>query len=856
MILRSYSNKNFKTMFKQSMRQSCVLPAIVSLIGLIYAIAEFGDRFYSVHYIGGDEKYFASPRFFDFLPDVQEVSVVFIIAAAVVNAIILFSYQWSKKQCNVIYSIGMKREKIYLAKMAGGIVPVVGTAIFVSAMEIFVQLGLHLNLDAKYWAYVLYIVLTYLTIYIVAFSLCSVVFINTGNIIEGTFFSAIIAPFTILLSAFFDICWNGYTLGATNGSLENVWKWSNPFYMSRNLSQIANVYRGSSYYYGDFSYGDSYLSFIDFSQIITSVVFTSLIIFIGYKTIKTHKNETAGTWGRSKGATELAGVALGFYTFVLVLNVISPEIPGNSNFIDFLISCVVFFAVTIIFKLIFSSKRKEAVKKSVRRFPAYAVCVGAVVLVFSLGFFGYSSRIPKVGNIEKVELFSTLYKGKDTEIARESVYGLKESCMVDYEWVPSESVIFTDSEEINEIVKYHKAIIDDGKIKNRSKTACGNPIEIVYTLKNGKKISRMYMESTTQTAKKMFLVNDLSTVKYKLEKNLSYLLEDKTADSLLSDYLGYPVVVDVELSVYKVVEEDSYDYIGSIQYDYDGIPYLSLSDSNKKEYIAGLENLDIAASDRWGRLPYENCYIYPKDMTKGYNIGVADSELLEALVKDINNQSATEYFFHGADSELGVLSFGLSYTKIIYEYDGGVSVSYEEYGDDYDDTDVTDDTDEVSVPIGQYAENISWNIMSSDIKAIVVTKDMVNTVKYLEEHDLMKYFENTRNAGSVKAVKLATPTELYRAGSNTYNLPLFVAGYWDGATVRQYDNDTYYSTQRHWFNKINNQITDASKIKKLMESSVLFGFCDNDYRIMEIEYSDGSIATTLIPVEAYNEIMK
>ena len=43
-----------------------------------------------------------------------------------------------------------------------------------------------------------------------------------------------------------------------------------------------------------------------------------------------------------------------------------------------------------------------------------------------------------------------------------------------------------------------------------------------------------------------------------------------------------------------------------------------------------------------------------------------------------------------------------------------------------------------------------------------------------------------------------------------------------------------------------NEITDKYEIQKLLDRSVLYGFCSNKDQIMEITYTDGSTATVLV----------
>ena len=47
----------------------------------------------------------------------------------------------------------------------------------------------------------------------------------------------------------------------------------------------------------------------------------------------------------------------------------------------------------------------------------------------------------------------------------------------------------------------------------------------------------------------------------------------------------------------------------------------------------------------------------------------------------------------------------------------------------------------------------------------------------------------------------------------------------------------------------------AVKPCKLLDRSFIYGYCGNDYRIIEVSYNDGSIATYCITGEDYAELM-
>ena len=830
------------------MKQVCVFPIIAFIIGALYAASDL----YKTVLVERIEPLHFSGFFYNDIHSIGLFVDIVVIMCAVLSALMLFSFQWSKKQCNVIYSLGMKREQIYTAKMLGGIVPMTGAAFALTFIETLVNGLAGYAIDGRYWKIVVYTVFSFLSVYILAFVLSAVVFANTGNVVEGLGFTAVLSAFTMVLKEFINLCAGGYTLGS-DGVLDIPWKWAYPFLQDQDDFFAAHQ--------GDWGLGSYFaisdvrpeLHFIDYTALISALVYAAVIVVLGYFAFKKHKNEISGTWGRAKGMTEITGAVLGFYAFTFVLAAFGSPVYGNDNIFTFIGCCAAFLAAEIIFKLIFSTKRKAAVKQTLSRFPAYGAALGVVTLVFALGLFGYSSKIPDVSEVSCVGVSSDLYSYADERYADSSYYGLKRMNLINCNDYCSNSVKFFEKAEISEVIKLHKAIVTDGKIKNSAKNACANPIQFTYYLKNGKTLIRYYTESTDETVKMMLLLNDLEAAKKSLETCMPFDTEMPDTEKMLSDYFETEVILDVNN---QIVEKQTGKALGILYYEpADGCTYV---ENYKLGEVLSLDQFGAGAYyGRMDLLTGKDCYLFPKDMTKGFNIGLADEEFVNAICTDIVAQSAADYFFHSAEDEIGVLSFGLSSTIDVWngiidyaETSNGITRYYDANGNELT-------PEENLVGEGKFASKQAWNIASCDIRAIVVTKDMKNTIKYLEEHDLMKYFEPSRKTGDIKAVKVATPVELYDSTHNTYNLPLFCAGYWSGETLKAWEengcpeDDIFYA---HYFEKINNQITDAQTIEKLVDNSVLFGFCGNDYRIMEIEYSDGSLATTLIPTAAYKAI--
>ena len=98
-------------------------------------------------------------------------------------------------------------------------------------------------------------------------------------------------------------------------------------------------------------------------------------------------------------------------------------------------------------------------------------------------------------------------------------------------------------------------------------------------------------------------------------------------------------------------------------------------------------------------------------------------------------------------------------------------------------------------------------------------------------------------------------------------LPLFSGGYNSVADIKSFDSnmdldmDLFYAnypqSNSHYIeHNVPNEITSKSTIQKVLDNCFLYGYCGNDYRIAEITFNDGSIATYCITGEVYEKLMK
>lgn len=720
---------------------------------------------------------------------------------AVITAVLLFNFAWSKKKTNVLFSFGMTRTQIYSAKLLAGILPLIVLMSIAAGFEITLNLVVGYKLSARYLIGAAFIFLNAITPYILCFCVSSAVIANTANVIEGGVFTLITMLAPSVLRKFLGKLFCAYTLGASDMDIERFldvfntsyvpqsWNWTAPF-----MEQFSVVF-DDYYNYGEvkpYFHADSLeqITIYDWSGFIMSVIYSAIAVAVGFYLFRRKKNEHAATFGRTRGFTEFCAVVAGLFIACVLNNLVS---FGEGTFTEFLPSIPCFFLGYFTFKQIFGYKRLRELKRSLKRVPIYTAGLFACLLCCYLGGFGYSSYVPETDNIVYASVSTPFYKGLDDRLSSSSnrgTYMMNQRDRFDervdnfytsdfwgvwyteeeyYELFTNSVATFYSTDEIDKVREVHEAFIKDGHISGSAEDTQGTSVLITYRLNDGTYVRRSYFRTTEETAQKLLTLNDTQSV-------------------------------DNEIDLYFGGFHDEYDENTLLK------PY------DDEEWMAEVR-------DKSSNLYACYSYLFPKDMSAGYNIGALDDELFNALREDLKAMSAQEYYHHSAEDELGVLT---------YIYDTEFTYYNEE-------------SEKLSEKLGGDYKTTSWNINPTTAKCFVITKDMTNTVSYLEKSGLMKYFKNVRTVDDISYVKIQTLSELYDSGKKHLNLPLFYGAFNHDVVdaARGFDRSYFKETDAE-------KITDKAEIQALLDKAVLFGYCSNDSKIVEITYNDGAVATVMV----------
>ncbi len=821
-------------MFWNSCKKTCFIP-IISFVFLF--LSTLSNYIEINHTFASTTKESMLKNTFGFfwttVADLDFVVSILLVLFGVIAGISLFSFAQSKKHCNVIFSLGMSRKKIFLSKYLGGLLPFCFAVIIAAFFELVAVFSSGFAPTAALIKIAVYFVLYFVGIYAFFFTVTAAIFAFSGNIVEGLIFAGIISLIPMTAGFLFGLFRGLYTLGGI-GIYEGSWNFFSPYtdflafkdsssFLVGEYGNAAEdmIYYSGSYemYFGFKQDGSPFynLTIYDYSGAIMCLIYAAAIFAIAYLAFSKRKNEISGSFGRAKGLNEICAACVGAFVVDFGVYVVAEGMYGmeRGSFLTFLISAGLFIVTYFIFKMVFGHRRKMILKSMLKRIPAYIAALAIFTTIFSTGLFGYASKIPDAENVQSIEFgatvtnpYSTVYY--NNSLKRDPTYGY--SSMTAYSGFNSTGGLVAffngrgsqniyyprfsveDESSIRRLIEIHRSFVQKGHIKATASDTCAMNFQITYTLKNGKTVKRYYSATTEENAKRIFGLSDLAVVKNGLD-----------------DYFDSGAFSNYELD--QLSEEE-----------------------NPNNYF----------------------FLFSKYLKENQNGGFVTDELKKAVLADLENQTSEDIFFHKPEDELGVIVFG---TEVSPEDAGWYLNDYGEYVDSQTGKVISSSDREAELTLAKTAfasKDRTIGIMGYTVKAIVLTKSMTNTVKYLTDNGYMKCLESKITASDVKSIRLCTKAESVNK-NNIDMLPIFAGGYSSAEDVKNSDNEAKGNSYllSHYIKKnVPNEITNKSTIQKVLDNCFLYGFCGNDYRIAEITFNDGSIATYCITGEVYDKLMK
>ena len=502
-----------------------------------------------------------------------------LVVISILLGVLLFRFVTNKKTVNVYYSLGIKRADLYTARLLAGV--------FMMLAAVLVPLAVSLGLNLHYFGSSVMLWRTFL-FYAVHSAICVLAGLTisaavsscVGTTVEAIGFSAVLAAFPSVVT----MCVNYGVPSILNGAPAITYYGIYP--AASSYGELHFDITGSTVFGRIISHINLLMlnrsSFINSSSveamtkeaakkwaapsltpyILWAVLIAAFFVF-GLFMFKRRKAEICGFPGRSAVLNFVLCMITSFGVASLVLYFVVSEIPQITTWMIIvglmIISIIIFLIFDIILHLSF-----KAIKKDWKIGLVHAGLMAAFLLSLYTGFFGYSSRVPDIQDIDSVSISAPNALMGSYKLGRE----LSGSYVTDryysdvysnYYYVSNRSVSlienFKDKDDINTVREIHKAMIKAGNIHrvntnsdNYSKRITCQSVVIRYKLKNGRELVRVYEYVPLTNYPTLYTLEDTKNWNSKIKDELLNIDSENVIPIVFSAQMDNRIAVDEELT--------------------------------------------------------------------------------------------------------------------------------------------------------------------------------------------------------------------------------------------------------------------------------------------------------------------
>lgn len=530
MTLQKFSDKSFSSMFKTRLKSAIFFPIVGMLLLAIFVVYE---PFAEVVVLNSPERYgymenisIENVRYIlfgslgSYSNDIFNVSTfmyVIVIIAAILSAIMVFKDLSNKKTANVYYSLGFSRSKLFASTYLAGAASVLGMVVIPFALSFLIN-AFAFGVSKELISACIFAVSCLCNVSLIAYTVSAIAMALSGMLVEGVFFSfflnAISPIFTFSCCMFSDglltgggfVDANSYYFGTFENSFISAFLGKLSFLNALSHSAQEVLRLSCCLYTSDFEGMGSYLSvetwttpafipLLVWSFVLVGVIALSLFVF------NRKKPENIGFF-----ASNPILYRIFFGTLIVGFSSLGcsqgRNITKGLTWLYVFIVLAICLVITAILTLILVKISRMKFKKEFRYFGIYCLAVVLFGAIFSTGFFGYQNRLPEAEKVAEVEItaFSSTFNddyGYDSELSGNNWGGVDPIPMGTF--ASNSTYSFVSKADIVNIQELQKGLIEADNTKlsqNYKDTKIGAKINIVYTLKNGKEISRSYYRIT------------------------------------------------------------------------------------------------------------------------------------------------------------------------------------------------------------------------------------------------------------------------------------------------------------------------------------------------------------------------
>lgn len=502
-----------------------------------------------------------------------------LVVISLLVGVLLFRFVTNKKTVNVYYSLGIKRADLYTARLLAGV--------FMMLAAVLVPLAVSLGLNLHYfgssvmlWRTFLFYAVHNVICVLAGLTISAAVSSCVGTVVESLGFSAVLAAFPSVVT----MCVNYGVPAILNGAPAITYYGIYP--AASSYGELHFDITDSTMFGRIISHINLLMlnrsSFINSSSveamtkeaakkwaapsltpyILWAVLIAAFFVF-GLFMFKRRKAEICGFPGRSTVLNFVLCMIASFGVASLVLYFVTSEIPQITTWMIIvglmIISVIIFLIFDIILHLSF-----KAIKKDWKIGLVHAGLMAAFLLSLYTGFFGYSSRVPDIQDIDSVSISAPNALMGSYQLGRElgnsySTDRYYSDVYSNYYYVSNRSVSlienFKDKDDINTVREIHKAMIKAGNIHrvntnsdNYSKRITCQSVVIRYKLKNGRELVRVYEYVPLTNYPTLYTLEDTKNWNNKIKDELLNIDSENIIPIVFSAQMDNQIAVDEELT--------------------------------------------------------------------------------------------------------------------------------------------------------------------------------------------------------------------------------------------------------------------------------------------------------------------
>ena len=733
-----------------------------------------------------------------------------LVVISLLLGVLLFRFVTNKKTVNVYYSLGIKRADLYTARLLAGV--------FMMLAAVLIPLAVSLGLNLHYFGSSVMLWRTFL-FYAVHSAICVLAGLTisaavsscVGTVVESLGFSAVLAAFPSVVT----MCVNYGVPSILNGAPAITYYGIYPNASSygelhfditdstifgRIISHINLLMLNRSSFINSASVeamtkeaAKKWTAPSLTPYILWAVLIAAFFVF-GLFMFKRRKAEICGFPGRSNVLNFVLCMIASFGVASLVLYFVVSEIPQITTWMIIvglmIISIIIFLIFDIILHLSF-----KAIKKDWKIGLVHAGLMLAFLLSLYTGFFGYSSRVPDIQDIDSVSISAPNALMGSYQLGRE----LSSSYVTDryysdvysnYYYVSNRSVSlienFKDKDDINTVREIHKAMIKAGNIHrvntnsdNYSKRVTCQSVVIRYKLKNGRELVRVYEYVPLTNYPTLYTLEDTKNWNSKIKDELLNIDSENVIPIVFSAQMDNRIAVDEELTA------------GLARAIYNDITTLS--------------------SDKF--------------LT-------SNAKYLGSVAFYVNREQREDYSMYESSEYVNATSMTAEITE-------EETLSRQETVDNLA---IRDDSQ------GQY-------LALGDFSVVPITEEMTNTINFLKAHGLYEKLSDESPIVSARIADMgkATSSDDMRHGF-AYSSPIFNS-FWDDGKSKPYskkDSDGYaYEvssyTSGDFMPDDSKTITDKATLEKLAANAYGYRFDLTGGYLVEFKRANGNLTIMYVP---------